>query len=368
MDAEIAAKYIAPFVKLQWPKDKEKLFNILSLVNGRAWKEGKWWGMTREFFVQVSNNNTIITPPGYDVLLKINLDTNPKPIRDQWFQFHRNGNGSIRECCGSNWCGDVHDLGPEPVLFQPFANSSCVCDNQPTPCVRLGIRSMGCEDEGAKVTITGWYPNEITHEKEEFDPINRVYTYIKTEAGGKTEICGCRKNDGTPAGKKARNGAIVMVDEDVSLLDIYWGKIESISKTKTRNPVQILAFYGDNKVKIIAQLEPWETEAKYRRYSLPDSCKIPCVHGMFKVTQPEQILDESQLMLISDREALLLLAKGLNMTYYEDDDQNGERFVLRGIKALDDQLKEQQSNADIPIQVSGPVFQSTEALGALEDY
>ena len=369
MNAEQAAQYIAPFIKSSWPKDKDKLFNILSLIHSRAWKEGKWYGMTMEATVPVSEDRTLITPPGYNVLLKVNLDSKPTPIRDKYFQFHRNGTGSIEECCGSNWCGDVHDLGPEPVLFQPSKDPSCVCKDQDAPCVQLAFKSVGCEDDDSEITVTGFYPRDYKPgQTQEYCPQERIYTYERETTPGKTEICGCRKDTPPKTGKKPKNGATVKLTEELSLLNLYWGEIESIKKTKTRNPIEVYAVYGDNKVRLIARLEPWQTEARYRRYKVPDTCKTPCVHGLFKISQPERILDESQSMLISDDEALLLLAKGLHMTYYESDDENGERYIIRGIKALDDQLKEQMSSADVPIQVSGPVFQSVESLEALNYY
>lgn len=369
MNAAQAAEYIAPFIKSNWPKDRDKLFRILSLVHSRAWKEGKWYGMTREYTVPVLENNTLITPPGYNVLLKINLDAKPTIIRDKYFQFHRNGTGSISECCGKNWCGDVHDLGPEPVLFQPYQIPSCICDDQTKPCIQLAFKSLGCENDDVSITVTGFYPNELNpKEKGEACPKERVYTYKKETSPGKTEICGCRKDTPAKEGKKPVNGATVKPDENLQLLDLYWGEIESIKKTTSRNPIEVYAVYGDNKVRLIARLEPWQTEAHYRRYHLPDSCSTPCVHGLFKISQPERILDDSQLMLISDDEALLLLAKGIHMTYYESEDVDGERYILRGIKALDDQLRENASNADIPIQVSGPMFQSVDSLEPLNNY
>lgn len=370
MTVEEAAQYIAPFVKLTWPKDRDRLYNILHLAQSRAWKEGKWYGMTREYSVYAAEDNTVITPPGYDVLLKVNLNTAPVSLRDQHFQFHRNGNGSVTECCGKNWTSSVYDLGPSPVLFQPYKDTTCPDCYDDTPCVRIGVKSLGCETD-ASITITGFYPNACMElcKKNEHGQQARVYTYEKTTKAGTTEICGCGKEEEGGEDKKVKNGATIPLTAEISLLDIYWGRIESIAKTVTKAPVEVYAFYGDSQVKLIARLEPWQTQTHYKKYKLPEQCSgAPCIHGLFKMSQPERINNDSQLMIISEDEALLLLAKGINMTYYEDDDVNGERFILRGIKALEDQLTEQSTSAEIPIQVNGPMFQSTASLDPLTGY
>ena len=52
MIAEVAGQLVAKFIERSWPSDRADIYEILRLGLNKAWSEGRWLGMSKEFFCQ----------------------------------------------------------------------------------------------------------------------------------------------------------------------------------------------------------------------------------------------------------------------------------------------------------------------------
>jgi hypothetical protein len=344
---EQAARLIAPRVDLCFPQHKDKLYEILSLINQHVWKKGKFRGMTKEFFTKVDPNGFVCNPHGYDILLKVNLNKVPVTIRSEYFQFHRNGNGSQTECCGKDWSTDVVDRGFSPVIFQPYKEESCSCKEQVCQKIKIGIRSEQCEEGISYVTVYGCYPDGTP-----------IYSYRKKDSTGK--VIDCVPCDPTQAQLEDRKshdvkeGVDIPITGNVYFLDnIYFGEIRQIRKPPTYGAVEVLALNEhDNSLKLIARMEPPHCASCYRRWQIPPICsKFPCVHGLWKISKPGKVIYDNQLMLIDDDAAIIALAKGINFLYYRDNPEEAVKYFSIGMTAINDDSDEHDTEAfEEPIQ------------------
>lgn len=324
MTAQEAAELISPQVNLNVERDRDKVFSLLTLVNNKAWKEGSWWGMNKHFHVDVKKDHEgyyyFIAPNGYDTLQAANFNGQPVGIKDKWFQFHKNGNGSIEKCLGDNWITDIQDLGEVPVIIQPRA---CY-----TKVVKIGARSIGLETDPVKVYING---TDVDG--------NRVTTFV-------------RKDDGNP---DPILGAVLAVSEEIRVIDnIDWGRIDSISKDVSINPVEVYAIHCDGSMQILTRLNAEDRESKLRKYLVPDSCGgAKSVHGIFKISKPRPIVYGSQKMIISDEEALLSLSISMDYLFNKKAPEESLPYTANGVKSLEDDNKRHETPTSQPIQVEG---------------
>lgn len=316
MTAKEAIDLISPQVDLCYPQDKDQLFNILTLVNNKAWKEGSWWGMNKHFKVKVRKDHEgyyyFIAPNGYNVLQAVNVNTEPTLIKDEWFEFHQNALGSIREY-GSNWSRNVVDMGEVPVI------------NQPGDSARIAVRSLGPESD-VIVNVLGDDQNG-----------NRINSYVNKD--GKSEMV---------------LGSAIAVSTDIRVIDnIIWSRIESISKSVSMHRVEVYAMYPDGRIQILTRMEPEEKESRLRKYLVPENCGYSCVHGIFKESKPERIVNESQKMIIDDFEAIISLAMSMDYMFIKRTPESSLPYTVNGIKSLEDDNREHQSPSNSTIQVVG---------------
>jgi len=350
MTAGQAAQIIDTFVSSNYENagEKRKLLSILSLVNSYAWKKGVWPGMTAQFKVRVnSKTKEIITPHGYSNLLKVNTNNFPTTVRDQFFQFHQNGYGSIEECCSRNWSADVINLGSQPVIIQPSALSEDAdgCDGR----IKIAVSSDGDVSDTEETIVQGYHMTVLD------EPEKRIYTRrVARDRVSVGNVCACEPITTQYVSSDERvdgviypiNGCMVVMD------DIYWGRVSSINKGVTKAAVDYFALNTvTDKFIRIARLEPNETNSEYRRYRVPDVCgESPCVYGLFKKNEPTKLSEYSEEMIIGDEEAIISLAMGMEALYFQKDPQTASFFLQRGIQSLSETVDQREGPEESPVE------------------
>lgn len=336
MNAGQASDLIAEFVNASLPKDRRKVFRILKLGMNRAWKEGKWFGMTAEFFVKVQrdahDNPYIISPRGYSTLLALNVNDKPTIPRDSYFKFHRNGYGDIASSCKCDWNDEsFYDEGVTPILidFDKFFPNGAI----------IGVRSLSMESNPGVINIQG-------DTREEERATSLTLSVAKQD-------CSCFKADESTY-VRVVDGIEINIDFNLNYIENYtFTKITGITKPHTRGIVEVYGFdpTNGNGYKI-ATLYPWDTAAKYKRYRIPSTC-TECVHGLFKIDNQPDIIDESQPLIIEDEEAIICLAKAIYFMYHKDDINQGQAYFMQAFNALEKQKREEEVEDVFPIQVIG---------------
>ena len=144
--------------------------------------------------------------------------------------------------------------------------------------------------------------------------------------------------------------------------NISWSNIISIHKDVTVNPVDVYAVHDSGESYLIATLAPHQRTSTYRRYMLPkDKCgNIPCVHAMFKISEPEGIEFGSQLMITNNTTALIDMMIGMDYKYFKKDLNAGALYILSAVKALEDSTRENMANHQSSIQVDETIFKIPE--------
>jgi hypothetical protein len=335
MIAKQAGQMVAKFIEKSWPNDREEVYEILTLALNRAWNEGKWLGMTAEFFVPYEEgpggDKFIIAPTSHPILLAVNVNGKPTTIRDNYFAFHKNGMGTIINNSECKWSQDVTDYGTIPIINKNNINFKCG--------VRIGVRALGSHGEGESIIIGGQNVSG-----------GAVYTYKQSTFGSP---CGCRYNP------QERVETIKGIELEVRdgfhyISNVLFYDIKSIAKTITRSPIEVIAIDIDGNATVIARMEPNQTESKYRKYLIPHNiCKGHCIHGLFKIAQQDHIVNDSETLIINNMEAIMAFTMGVYMLYYKQNAEAGAGYILTGITILEKQRREEDSPSEFPVQVTG---------------
>jgi hypothetical protein len=337
---EEAGRLVATKIGKRWPYDKEEIMDNLSLVAEEIWKSGVFKGSTKWAYVSVNSDNTIVTPHGYNVLLGLNQDFKPMKIRQDHFLFHQNGVGEKAVFEGSN--KDVIDLGEFPIftlierLCKPCSGSEC-------PSYKIAARILGsCE---------GFPETRIYGNDQNGHPI---YSYVKSE-NGLDEVCQCTQEEAEYYNDTVE-GIRIKLTNTLQAFDIQFSSITGIVKPATSSPVEYWAINHSGLAKMIARLEPFESSSSYRIYKVPKSCiKQACVFGLFKIKQPERYVDGSQAFISDNISSLISIAIGVDKKYKRDELQLGQQYIGDGVLSLANEVRESNSNAESPIQVSKSV-------------
>ena len=353
MTADQICTMTADIIGMSYPNDKKKMFFLCQMANQEIWKQGKWHGMIKEFFVNTREDQNgykfIITPNGYDVLLGVNLDSNPSRITNNWFQFHRNGNGSTTKEKGWNFTESVMDMGVFPVIEQPRKrNEISVESNDP---VYLAVRSRGCESDDVKLTISGENGIGDLHYSFPSTVNNPLVRSLANPEQTKVEKI------------EPTYGIEYKLTNKFSLYEnVSWSNITSIHKDVTNNPVDIYAVHDSGESYLVATLAPHQKQSSYRRYMLPkELCgNSQCVHAMFKVSEPDNIEFGTQRMITENVTALIDMMIGMDYKYFKKDLNAGALYILSSVKALEDSTRENMSNHQSSIQVDETVFKIPE--------
>lgn len=337
MNAEIAGKLVSKFIDKQWPNDRDQIFEILRLGVNKARQEGKWLGMTAEFFVKVNTDihgqKYFMAPQSHPILLAINGLKQGLSIRDKYFMFHRNGYGDIKNYSGCNWNQDVYDIGSAPYFNETNMDFSCG--------VKIGVRSIGRSGEGEFINING------THKDG-----NSIFTYEKNGFGS---ACGCKISD---EDVNSINGIKLKITNDFNYINnISFKEITSITKSITRTPVEVIAINEAGSAHVIARLDPNQRFSKYRKYLVPHNlCGRSCLHALFKIAEQEVITSPTDEIIISNEEALISLAKGIHNIYYKEQQDVGANYILQALSVLEKERREEESPNEFPIQVDAESY------------
>jgi hypothetical protein len=332
LNAEIAGKLVSKFIEKRWPQDKEDVYEILKLGMNKAWQEGKWLGMTSEFTVPIHidsrGQSYIMAPASHPILLAINSLSNSSSIRDKYFMFHKNGYGDVRDTATCKWNTDVYDLGEVPYFDPGNVDFS--------KGVLVGVRSLGPIGDGEKVLISGRYKDGAS-----------VYTYKDNEYGLPSG-CSCE----TTAVDTVNGVEIEVTDGFNYINNVKFSDITSITKTKTRSPIEIVVIDWNNTGFQIGRLEPNQRFSKYRKYLVPEQmCSMKTLHCLFKISQQEDLVNPTDSLIISNEEALISLCKGIFFFYYKEQQDVGMSFISQGISVLEKEKREEESPSQSPIQV-----------------
>lgn len=333
MNAETAGKKVAKFINKSWPIDDTEIFSIIKMAANKAWQEGKWFGMAAEYFCKVHTDANgipyFLAPQSHPILLAYNQDGRPGTIRDPFFSFHRNGNGSVKDSPGCRWNKDVHDIGYIPTLIQ---NELDWCSG-----VMIGVRALGLASENEMVYIEG----------DQTDG-NAVFTYTKKEFGSP---CGCSYKEDDGQVRTIRGTAIPIKSNEFTYIDnVKFQSVRSIVKTNTRTPVEIIAIDTNGRGHLLARMEPNQKFSRYRKYIAPKGCGS-VIHGIFKIGQQDDITTWNDPIIISNEEALISFCLGVHHLYFKQDQNIGASYVLNGISILEKEQREEQSPSDSPVQV-----------------
>lgn len=333
-------------MNMSFPDDKEKLYFLCTMTNREAWMKGKWHGMIKEFHVNIKTDyegrQYITAPDDHNVLLGVNLDSKPVPIKNHWFQFHRNSNGSVSKEQGWNMTGSAMDMGHSPVIEQPRRrNEISATEYDP---VYLAVRSRGYCDDGKIVTISG--ENKLGEK-------NISYKKIGAEKIRTLDSPNIERLEVMPT-----YGVEHKLTNKFSFYEnIFWSQITEIRKEVTVAPVDVYAFHETGEAYIVATLMPHQTRARYRNYLLPQECATwKCCHILCKASEPEVISYGSQPMVTDDLTALIDIMIGNDYKYHKRDLPTAAAYILSGVSALEQSSKENTSNHQSPMQVDEGIY------------
>ena len=336
------ADEIAPFVGMSYPNDEKRLFDLLSLVQDQIWMSGKFYNSTKYFYTPVRDNNLIITPHGYNVLLGCNIDFRPVSINGVASIFHKNGPLEVPLKQGG-FSQSVYHIGDSPVMIQPNDEWCSPCKPKTKRDYYIAVQGGGCEtNKETLVSVSGCNGKQI-------------YTYRKEETESEPVICEDR--DLVETEIKYSEGVVypilgkMVFHENIIISEVY-----NIIKDPTVSPVEYYLVDKETRVGVLtARLEPYETNAKYKRYQVSKSCvKGKCILGLYKKSKPVKIVDESQIFISDNMQAILSIAQGIDHKYSKGDIEKGMAYIRDGINLLNLEVREERANKNSKLQVETP--------------
>lgn len=334
---EQVAKFVAPHIGKRWPYDQEAILDNLYLTAEEIWKSGKFHGSTKWFYVNTRSDNTIITPHGYSILLGLNQNFKPVQIRQDTFLFHQNGPGELPTIQG--YSKDVIDLGEYPV-FTLLDNLCKPHEGKSSNLYQIGARIIGDCSGFPKTRIYGNDKNG-----------NPIYSYVKSK-NGKEEICQCTEEE-APSYDDAIEGVELALNNVTRSYNILFSQITGIVKEATKSPVEYYAIDKYGLAKMVARLEPFESTPSYRIYKIPKPCiSKACALGLFKIKKPDKYISGSQAFISENLTAVLSIAMGVDKKYKRNEFTEGLQYISDGLMSLANEIRENKSNAEDPIQVS----------------
>lgn len=304
---------------LSMDNDREKLFLYLDIAQKKAWRAGTYKGFVKICTVgtyQVGEHRYLRTPHGYDVMLGMNINGQPKILREGYFQFHHNSYGSLTKEQKLRYVDFGLVYHEHPTLLGPQINS-------PDFKFQLGVLST-VDREGfayaAGIGIDG-------------NPINTVVDGL-TQDGVKIPL---------------KKGEVTLID------NVWWSEIESLSKDQTLGPVE---FYAINKScnysELLARIEPRQRRSQYRIYEIPADCGCgQFVEAAFKISEPDPISSLSDRLIVDDLEAIMSMMIGSDQTFNVKAIELGEAFSAKGVVGLAEEERAGSSPTIQPVQLVG---------------
>lgn len=337
---EQIAKIVSQYVNLSWPNDEENIFEILSLVQNEIWQSGKYYNSTRWFYVNTREDDTIITPHGFNVLLGLNVDFKPIQINDGYFLFHKNGPADV-PLVTDKFQTSVYHLGDYPT-FRNYADFCTSCEGTEKKCYNITVKGLNCG--------TVKEPPFTIISALDYNGRN-IFTYYKDNK--KNPVCVCNPEPDSQI--DYINGIRFPITSNcVTYKNIKISKILNITKEPSLTPVEYyLNEVGSKNAFLIARLEPFETNVNYKVYKITNQkcVKGKCILGLFKQSKPNDITHKQEFFISDNLNAIISIAKGVQFKFKENDIQRGNAFIIDGIRALSREVKEQSPSKKPTIQM-----------------
>jgi len=268
-----------------------------------------------------------MTPHGYNVLMGLNINGNPKKIFESYFSWHHNGPGSITNEAKLRYADCVLEYRESPTLL-----SADLLDNKKD--FKVAVLARNALDTGVEIQLTGL---DIHGQP--------VHTSIPTQAAVAAGMSAMSTVYGAPVQLAANK--LVLID------NIHWLSLESLTKPITHGDVDFYMVYRDC-VEHIATITPFQTKSLYRIYEIPtSSCRCGNVEALVKIGEPTRIVNSSQFLIIDDFEALLALVMSIDETFTKKDVASGQNYASLGVASLAAELNSSRAPSIKPMQVLG---------------
>ena len=335
---EEVAEFVAPYIGKRWPYDQQAILDVLYLTAEEIWKSGKFHNSTKWFYVSTTSDNKIVTPHGYSVLLGYNQNFKPAKLRSSEFLFHQNGPGDLPMTTGYN--RDIIDLGEYPV-FRLLDNLCAPCEEKQCNTYKIAAKVVGSCESFPKTRIYGLDVKG-----------NPIYSYVK---GENKEVCQCTEEE-SHVYDEAIEGLELSLSGTMRSYDIWFSRINGFIKGETKAAVEYYAIDKAGLAVLVARIEPFESTSSYRIYQVPKSCvKQQCALGLFKIKKPNRYISGSEVFITDDLQSILSIAIGVDKKYKRNELQEGLQYIGDGILSMANNLREQSSNTEDPIQVSSSI-------------
>ncbi len=245
----------------------------------------------------------VTLPADVGTVLAVNVGGQPTLIRDQWFQFHINGNGS--DC--NQPCGYTDELGQVTTFKEPSGPVNIVAEVENALDSNATVRVFGWND-GKRI----YTPNSEGVLEDGF-LVPTVYGYpgLNPDAPTITRI--------DRVTKQATNGFIRLIAID---------PVTNASHT------------------LIGYYLPWETTPMYRRIRVGD-------HSWVRVKYKKKDLEvrgEDDWINIENREALILLIKCVKFRL-DNQIEQAKNYEIEGIRLLSNQIESERPPGISPPQI-----------------
>lgn len=347
--AEQAGSLIAEFVEKSWPMDRESVYRILDLVNEQIWRSGYFQDSTKWYYAKVREDNTIITPHGYNILVGANTKFDKAVIRDTPFMFHSNGS-RIEPPQSETFSRNIQFLGDYPTMIshmqdslKHFKGEYKVGVHAPgMPAMRYPpISIVSCLNLNGKPVYTYRF-----NEKDDLDVLDENYTPDNVNL-----------EDGIIEGVQYAIGDKMVVYDNVIVSQIY-----NIIKEQTLAEVNYYLIPKDccDSAILVASLQPFQTKSRYKVYKVNSKCVVDgCCFGLFKRSKPDDIVNDSQLMMTDDKNAIINLAKGVYHWFYKENQQKAVPFITAGLDSLARSVNQSNPEISMPIQVDDKTLRAS---------
>ncbi len=334
MDARKAGELIAPYVELSWPNDQVKIFSILDLVQEIIWKSGFFEGSTKWATVRVQSDGTIVTPHTYPILVGAKIGHQKLDIKDSYFTIHENG--SLKDPDESDYFSkNIQFVGSYPTLINHIDDIK-LCKK----AYKIGVVSP-CLPPSGVPPLTTISANGVDG--------RRIYTYRFRERSDPELIEDDKIIEYGPDDVQIEDGVLEGIIYPVTNKLITYGnilvsEIYNIQKAPTLSRVDYYLLDPDQKCCaesgiLVASLDPFETRSNYNVYRVVNRCiNKGTVFGLFKKGRPEEIVNETQVILSNDKNGLISLAKGVQYKFFKDQKDKGDIFIADGLNSISQEL------------------------------
>lgn len=291
-------------------QDSPNLSIVVNRINEaqeRLINKGKWAGL-KVRYAFCAYNNCITLPREIESILALAIDSNPRRVNNQWYEFMESGTGISEDGSGFR---DANDMG-SVVTFKDICGSKYIA-----------VYSDAVEDVEARILIKGYNSSG-----------NRVMTYDNQTLidGEYISLYNARPN--------------ISVNQ--------FAQIDSVVKPITKASVRLYQHNGASSQSCIAIYDPSEEFPIYRRYRI-NGLATPTSDGVNTTLSPHTVtvLGKRRFIpVVNDNDELLIsnIAALKNMVQAIEHEEAGtftfsKVYEQNAIDALNDELKEWQGGS-----------------------